>query len=161
MAVVIAISGSKNAGKTTYMEVLIQGLSQRGYKVASVKHDGHDFDADVPGRDSYRHKEAGTYGTMVFSKHKFMLVKDTQISMDMDFTIFFKEADILLLEGFKHSKYPKIEVVREANNPISVCDETSVIAYISDCVQSNTVVFDLDEKETLVDFVENYIKENK
>ena len=56
---IFAISGYKNSGKTTLITKLIPELKQRGYRVAVIKHDGHDFEADVPGTDSYRHQKAG------------------------------------------------------------------------------------------------------
>ena len=59
-----AVSGVKNSGKTTLITKLIPIFVKYGLKVASVKHDGHDFDADVPGTDSYRHMKAGAYGCL-------------------------------------------------------------------------------------------------
>jgi molybdopterin-guanine dinucleotide biosynthesis protein B len=105
--VIYAISGYKNSGKTTLMTALIAELTRRGYRVASIKHDGHDFDPDVPGTDSYRHRRAGAYGTAVFSQKRFMVTK-TWEKPDMNALISaFPEADVLLLEGFKDSSYPK------------------------------------------------------
>ena len=105
--VIYAISGYKNSGKTTLMTALIAELTRRGYRVASIKHDGHDFDPDVPGTDSYRHRIAGAYGTAVFSQKRFMVTK-TWEKPDMNALISaFPEADVLLLEGFKDSSYPK------------------------------------------------------
>ena len=105
--VIYAISGYKNSGKTTLMTALIAELTRRGYRVASIKHDGHDSDPDVPGTDSYRHRRAGAYGTAVFSQKRFMVTK-TWEKPDMNALISaFPEADVLLLEGFKDSSYPK------------------------------------------------------
>ena len=105
--VIYAISGYKNSGKTTLMTALIAELTRRGYRVTSIKHDGHDFDPDVPGTDSYRHRRAGAYGTAVFSQKRFMVTK-TWEKPDMNALISaFPEADVLLLEGFKDSSYPK------------------------------------------------------
>lgn len=73
---VFAISGYKNSGKTTLITRLIPELTGRGYKVAVIKHDGHDFKSDVPGTDSYRHQKAGAYGTAVFSKNRFLITKE-------------------------------------------------------------------------------------
>ena len=56
---VIAVSGVKNSGKTTLLEKLIANLVARGIRVAVIKHDGHHFEPDVPGTDSYRHRSAG------------------------------------------------------------------------------------------------------
>ncbi len=108
---VFAVSGYKNSGKTTLLTQLIPELTRRGYRVAVIKHDGHDFTPDVPGTDSCRHREAGAYGTAVFSDHRFMVTKDLDASCtQMDETMLmelFPEADIILIEGLKHSSYPK------------------------------------------------------
>lgn len=104
---IFAVSGYKNSGKTTLITKLIPVLASRGYRIAVVKHDGHDFESDVPGTDSYRHQKAGAYGTAVFSKNRIMM---TKIMKDADETYLFAafpEADIILVEGLKNSSYPK------------------------------------------------------
>lgn len=105
--VIFAISGYKNSGKTTLMTALIAELTRRGYRVATIKHDGHDFEPDVPGTDSCRHRTAGAYGTAVFSKNRFMVTKTWDMVDETALFSAFPEADILLLEGFKDSGYPK------------------------------------------------------
>ena len=104
---IFAISGYKNSGKTTLITNLIPVLTQKGYKVAVIKHDGHDFESDVPGTDSYRHQKAGAYGTAVFSSKRMMITKETEEANERDLMRAFPEADIILLEGLKHSPYPK------------------------------------------------------
>ncbi|MFR7443500.1 MAG: molybdopterin-guanine dinucleotide biosynthesis protein B [Sellimonas intestinalis] len=64
--VLFGVAGDKNTGKTTLMEELIRRLTNRGWKVAAIKHDGHDFEADREGTDSWRHYHAGAYGTVGF-----------------------------------------------------------------------------------------------
>lgn len=105
--VLFAISGYKNSGKTTLMTRLIAELTRRGYRVAAIKHDGHDFQPDVPGTDSFRHREAGAYGAAVFSAHRFMVTKTWEKPDESALIAAFPEADVILLEGFKHSDYPK------------------------------------------------------
>lgn len=104
---VFAISGYKNSGKTTLITRLIPELTKRGYKVAVIKHDGHDFESDVPGTDSYRHQKAGAYGTAVFSKNRILVTKECQGITERDLFAAFPEADIILIEGLKNSSYPK------------------------------------------------------
>ncbi|MGN0353835.1 MAG: molybdopterin-guanine dinucleotide biosynthesis protein B, partial [Muricoprocola sp.] len=72
---VLAISGVKNSGKTTLITRILPELKKRGLQVAVIKHDGHDFEADVPGTDTWKIAQAGACGTLVFSDHKYMLVK--------------------------------------------------------------------------------------
>lgn len=112
---ILAVSGVKNSGKTTLITKLLPLLTKKGWKVAVIKHDGHEFDADVPGTDSYRHMEAGAYGTAVFSKSKYMVVKREPSVCAEQLLECFPEADIILLEGFKHSEFPKLEIIRRGN----------------------------------------------
>ena len=127
-----AVSGVKNSGKTTLITKLIPIFVKYGLKVASVKHDGHDFDADVPGTDSYRHMKAGAYGTAVFSASKYMVVKKQEHTTEEQLVRLFPEADLILLEGFKKSPYPKIEIVRKGNSKAPVCTDESLTAVAAD-----------------------------
>ncbi len=110
---IICICGRKNMGKTTLMEQLIQKFTERGYKVAAVKHDGHDFTPDVEGTDSFRFAKAGAYGTAVFSRERVMMIKQTKKTKEDDIFAFYPEADFLFVEGLKNSSYPKIEIIRK------------------------------------------------
>lgn len=105
--VIFAISGEKNSGKTTLMTALIAELVRRGWQVAAIKHDGHDFTPDVPGTDSFRHRCAGAYGCAVFSSNRFLVTRTWDRGDETVLMALFPEADIILLEGFKHSAYPK------------------------------------------------------
>lgn len=114
---IYAITGYKNSGKTTLMERLIEELTRRGYRVATIKHDGHDFAPDVPHTDSWRHRQAGAYGTAVFSANRFMITKECQEIEETALFAAFPEADIILIEGLKHSTYPKT-VCRYPEEPL-------------------------------------------
>lgn len=128
----IAVSGIKNSGKTTLITKLIPRLIDLGYKVATIKHDGHDFQSDIEGTDSYKHKEAGAYGSAIFSKTKFMILKEQNQISENELFNYFPEADIILLEGFKYSDYPKIEVVRKWISKDYICKKESLIAIVTD-----------------------------
>lgn len=129
---VLAVSGIKNSGKTTLLEKLVHSLSASGIRVAVIKHDGHDFEADVPGTDSRRMQEAGAFGTVVYSPHRYMAVKTGEGFSAEDFFGLFPEADLILLEGQKHSSWKKLELVRQACGCGPVCDPRSVAAYVTD-----------------------------
>ncbi len=144
---VLAVSGVKNSGKTTLICGLIRCLGKSGLKVATIKHDGHDFDADVPGTDTWKHLSSGAYGTAVFSKNKFMVVKQIPEPSEQELMEFFPEADLLLLEGFKYSSYPKIELIRRGNSTRLVSDPDTLIGIASDFDREkltgmNTVISD-------------------
>lgn len=129
---VLAVSGRKNTGKTWLLEMLVEQLSAAGIRAAVIKHDGHEFEADVPGTDSYRMKKAGAIGTVVYSSSQFSLVKDRPGLEAEDFLKCFPEADVILLEGQKYSSYPKIEVLRHVVSSEPVCCPETVLAYVSD-----------------------------
>ena len=129
----LAVSGSKNTGKTWLLEHLVSILAGAGVRAAVIKHDGHEFEADVPGTDSHRMKKAGAFGTVVYSGTRFALVKDQAGLEARDFFGYFPEADILLLEGQKNSAYPKIEVLRQEISCSPVCSPETVLAYVADC----------------------------
>jgi molybdopterin-guanine dinucleotide biosynthesis protein B len=78
-----------------------------GLKVAVIKHDGHDFESDVPGTDSWKHQKAGAYGTAVFSKNRVMITKECEGLDEVQIAQAFPEADVILIEGLKNSDYPK------------------------------------------------------
>lgn len=129
---VIAVSGVKNSGKTTFLEKLIPLLRKRGYRVAVIKHDGHDFAPDVPGTDSFRLSAAGAEGVSVFSGHRFMTVQKTEEASVESLLQLFGDMDLILLEGLKDSSYPKLEIVRGAVSKRSVCPTETLLAVVTD-----------------------------
>ena len=112
---VLAVSGLHNSGKTTLLEKLLPALRSRGLKVGIIKHDGHDFTPDVPGTDSYRLREAGAEGVAVYSGQRYLLTEMFRLTEQDLLALFERHGyDLVLLEGFKSSGWPKIEVVRSA-----------------------------------------------
>ena len=101
---VLAISGVKNSGKTTLITKLLPELKKRGLQVAVIKHDGHDFEPDVPGTDSWKYAQAGADGTCVFSAGKYMVIKYAPAPSVEELIKTFPGAELILLEGFKYSK---------------------------------------------------------
>ena len=127
---VMAVSGRKDTGKTALLEMLVRELARVGIRSAVIKHDGHEFEADVPGTDSRRIKDAGAYGTVVYSGTKFSMTKEQPSMEAEDFFGFFPEADIIFLEGQKYSDVPKLEVLRKEVSNVPVCRPETVLAYI-------------------------------
>lgn len=129
----LAVSGVKNSGKTTLIEGLLPYLTARGLKIAVIKHDGHDFEPDVPGTDSFRYRKGGAFGTAVFSGKRLMVVKETaRPAGEEALAACFPEADLILLEGFKYSGHLKIELARRGNSAAFVSDGRSLGAAVSD-----------------------------
>lgn len=129
---IVAVSGVKNSGKTTLLENIIPLLKDRGILTAVIKHDGHGFVPDVPGTDTYRCLESGACGCAIFCADRFMVVKEEPGIDEVRLLEAFPEADLILLEGFKNSSYPKIEVVRKGNSDACVCAPETLLAVVSD-----------------------------
>lgn len=160
--VMIAVSGVKNSGKTTFLEGMIPFLVKMGLKTAVIKHDGHEFIPDVPGTDSDRHRKAGAMGTAVFSENQFMAVKQEKVT-EKELAKMFPEADVILLEGMKDSDYPKFEVVRKGNSECGVCRRDTLLAYVTDLEMDTKEipVFGLDEYEKAAELVYGHYKKQK
>ena len=119
---VLAVAGAHNSGKTTLIEKLLPQLQSRGLKVAVIKHDGHDFEPDVFGTDSYRLRKAGAEAVAVFSSKRYMLYEPIPLTeQELIPILHSKGCNLILLEGFKSSSWPKIEVLRKeiSSAPIS------------------------------------------
>ena len=152
---VFALCGEKNTGKTTLTEKIVSTLVQRGFRIATVKHDGHEFAADVPTTDSYRHRAAGAYASAVFDGGKWMVVKSQPQVTAEDLTALFPEADIILLEGCKGSAYPKMQMLTAQKHAL-VCNGENLVAFISDGTASpveEIPCYDRDDIEVITSAV--------
>lgn len=155
-AKIFCICGVKNSGKTTYIERLVQALTKKGKKVAVIKHDGHDFEGDRPGTDTYRHYAAGAYGTAVFSSARYMVNK-VQAQTDVQQLVrLFPEADVILIEGMKESNFPKIELIRSGISDQISCNRENLKAVVTDLKKDfrDTAVWsfeDIDEVLKVID----------
>jgi molybdopterin-guanine dinucleotide biosynthesis protein B len=110
---VIAVCGIKDSGKTTLITRLVEELSGQGKKVAVIKHDGHDFDCDLPGTDTRKFTDSGAYGAACFSKNRMFVHRVGTGEAYDELIAMFPEADIIFIEGAKDSKFDKIEVIRQ------------------------------------------------
>lgn len=128
---VVAVSGVKNSGKTTLIEGMLPLLSHAGLRVAVVKHDGHAFQPDVPGTDSHRCRAAGAMGVAVYDGKKSMVIRAGTVT-ESHLIAQFGDAHLVLLEGFKHSFWPKLELIRGSVSTAPVCDPSTLLALVSD-----------------------------
>ena len=160
---VLAVCGVKNSGKTTLLTKITAQLTKEGIKIAVIKHDCHSFQADRPGTDSFRHKEAGAFGTAVFCSGRFSIVKDTEKPVtETELFSFFPEADLILLEGFKHTGWPKLEVVRKGNSEEPVSDPATLLALVTDLPLEvpDVPVLPLDQPHEAARFLLRLVKES-
>jgi molybdopterin-guanine dinucleotide biosynthesis protein MobB len=115
---VISIVGESDTGKTTLIEKIIPELTRRGFRVATVKHHAHNFEIDHEGKDSWRHKQAGSCLTVLSSPRRVAVVEDVEKDHDIAELrdMYIRNVDIILTEGFKRNSHPKIEVFRADRN---------------------------------------------
>ena len=127
---VIAFVGRHNSGKTTLVEKVIAGLVARGHDVGSVKHHGHrGFTIDVEGKDSWRHRQAGAREVVVASPDQLALMRGLPQEQPMEAVVGLMEPhDVVIIEGYRHSTIPCIEVMRAANERDLACARAFVAA---------------------------------
>lgn len=120
---ILSFVGRSNSGKTTLIERVIPELTRAGYRVATVKHAGHGFELDTEGKDSWRHKQAGASTVVVVSKGSMAMFADVSEEMKVEEVrdrFLDNQTDLILAEGWKSEKYPKIAVVREEFEEVNV-----------------------------------------
>ena len=139
---VIGLAGWSGSGKTTFAEKLISALTEVGLNVATIKHAHHQFDADVPGKDSHRHRMAGARQVLVSSQHRSVLFAEHADAHDRpldELLDALSPADIVLVEGFKRERIPKIEIFRhQVGKPPLYPDDEWIIAIASDDTAMDT-----------------------
>jgi molybdopterin-guanine dinucleotide biosynthesis adapter protein len=160
---IIGLAGWSGAGKTTLLVKLIPALRARGLTVSTVKHAHHGFDVDVPGKDSFRHREAGASEVLVSSRQRWALmgeIRDAPEPTLADLLTRLSPVDMVLVEGFKTSAHPKIEIHRVANGRGYLFPEDpDIVAVITDAspdasiAPSNLPVVHLDALDAIVDLV--------
>jgi len=155
---IISIVGRSNTGKTTLIEKLLPELCRRGYRVATIKHAAGGFELDREGKDSWRHKKAGAYKTILVSPTELALMEvfEHEYSVEELVDLYIKDADIVLLEGHKNNPYPRIEMLRKDVDPLPRDGKEHLwIAVVGD-KRSNAGVpyFQMEEIQRLVDLLE-------
>jgi molybdopterin-guanine dinucleotide biosynthesis protein MobB len=131
---VVSIVGKSQSGKTVLMEQLIAEFKRRGYKVAALKHSRGGMEIDHPGKDSWRYAQAGSDAVLISSPDKLAFIKslDHDPSVEEILPIVGPEFDLILVEGFKKSKIPKIEVHRKALGDDLLCSPEELSAIVTD-----------------------------
>lgn len=156
---IIAVSGVKNSGKTTLIEKLLPYLQVHGLQTAVIKHDGHTFQPDPTNTDTGRFMQAGAYGTAIYDGEKYKVIKRVEIQ-ETDLMQQFPEADLILLEGFKQSRWPKLEVVRAANSQDFVCPVDTLLALVTDLPLDNVTTIPkvaLDDIDAIAELIVQYV----
>ena len=159
---ILLIVGRKKRGKTTLVEKLVPEFKKRGYKVGSIKYTTLDHQFDTPGKDSFRHTQAGAGTTLVLSPQKIVLFStDLRKRKPSElFELFFQGYDLIIGEGFKNSPYPKVEILDSSQDAEPLCGEKdNLIALVcSKKIDALVPVFSLEQVEQLADFLEKRLE---
>jgi molybdopterin-guanine dinucleotide biosynthesis protein B len=163
MVPIISIVGYSDAGKTTLVEKLVPELRKKGHRVGTVKHSDHEPEFDKEGKDSWRHFNAGADAVVVASSEKVAIIrknesrlKDSHAQLSF-LSNYLTDMDVIIAEGYKHSKYPKIEVYRSVTNETPLCkNNITIAAIVTDAdIQVDLPRFGLNEIEKISDFIED------
>lgn len=156
-------------GKTTLLEQLIAALRVRGQRVSTVKHAHHDVDIDIPGKDSWRHRQAGASEVLLVCDKRLALVREFVQEQDLDVHAMLAELDTsvdwVLVEGFKHGDLPKVEIWRQPKEgklakPLRFPEDPHVVAVATDDAAAlpqqpppHIALLDLNQPEQIADWM--------
>ena len=151
----ISFIGRSGVGKTTYLEKLITELKSRNYRVGVIKHDIHGFEMDRPGKDTWRHAQAGADVVCISSFEKFALIKKMQRDMPLEEIIAkIDDVDIILVEGYKNHSARRVEIFRQDAGREPLNRPEDLFAVISDTpLYPGLPHFALDNPTTFADFL--------
>ena len=155
---VFGFAGYSGAGKTTLIEQLIPRFVQAGLRVSLIKHAHHAFDIDKPGKDSYRHREAGATEVLVTSDRRWVMMHElrdeAQPSLEEQLARF-APCDLVLVEGFKRAAIPKLEVFRPSfERPLLHPDDANIVAIAADAhVETTLPMLDLNDPAAIAEFI--------
>ena len=156
-------AGWSGSGKTTLIEKLIPLFVKRGLRVSLIKHAHHSFDVDHPGKDSYRHRQAGTAEVLVTSSRRWVLMHELRGGKEPTFEeqiAHLSPCDLLIVEGFKYLPIPKLEVWRAVTGePMLHPNDPHIVAVASDAkVETRVPLLELNAHEPIAAFILGHLK---
>jgi molybdopterin molybdotransferase len=162
---IVSIVGKSQSGKTVLMEQLIAEFKRRGYKVAALKHSRSGMEIDQPGKDSWRFAQAGSDAVLISSPDKLAFIKslDHDLNIEEILPIVGPEFDLVLVEGFKKSKIPKIEVHRKELGDDLLCSPEELSAIVTDgSLDTDIAQLPWGDTVAVADFIEkNFVTKNE
>lgn len=154
----IGVTGWKDMGKTTLVEMLVQGCVARGVRVSTVKHAHHDVELDTPGRDSHRHRMAGAAEVVVASGGRIALIEELRGAPEPPLEALLgrmQAADLVVVEGYKTAPHPKLEVFRlsqaRGREPLAQ-SHPGIVAVVGDAVGQSVPVLDPQNVDEILRF---------
>ena len=163
---IFGVTGWKNSGKTGLVERLVAEFIYRGLSVSTVKHAHHTFDVDHPGRDSYRHRVAGAKEVLLVSKNRWAIMHELRDEDEPELSAILKKVekvDLVIIEGFKRDRHPKIEAFRqETGTSVIAREDESIVAVAADTSLTDLKipVFDLNHTSEIADFISGFLDLN-
>ncbi len=163
---VVGFAAFSGTGKTTLLKALISLLHAKKIRVGLIKQSHHDVEVDTPGKDSYELRKAGACQTLIASPYRQVLIKENDEAKDTDLnssidSLDSASLDIILVEGFKHAPFPKIELQRsDCSKPLLYPDDSNIIAIATDSKDTHhsIPVLDLNNAEEICQFInENFL----
>lgn len=164
MPPVVSIIGKSKSGKTTVIERLVQELKSRGYRVATIKHAPLGTSFDEPGKDSWRHIEAGSEAAVVSSPDNLVLVKPVSQDSTLEEIVHLlgEDYDIILTEGFKQGNAPKIEIHRKDAGAALKNIKKRIAIITDEPLETKARQFSFGDSKSLADLLERgFIKPQK
>jgi molybdopterin-guanine dinucleotide biosynthesis protein B len=161
---VIGLAGWSGSGKTTLLTKLIPVLIERGCSVSTVKHAHHHFDIDKPGKDSHTHRLAGAHEVLVSSARRWALMHELRGEAEPtlpELLLHLGPVDLVIVEGFKTERHPKIEVHRsDVGKPLLYPDDPNIFAIASDAPPKGARLptASLDDIETIANLVDRFAR---
>ncbi len=155
---VVCVVGRSGSGKTTLLEKLIPQLKRKGYRIATVKHHSHPgIDIDKPGKDTWRHAQAGSDHVVIAAPDKIASIQTLTAPRSLDdIAAAITDVDLILTEGYKRSARPKVEIVRSARGTTPICAADELLALVTDAdIALNVPQFGLNDAAGLADFLES------
>jgi molybdopterin-guanine dinucleotide biosynthesis protein MobB len=158
---VLGFAAFSGTGKTTLLKQLIPLLAAEGVRVGVIKHAHHNFDIDKPGKDSYELRRAGARQMLVASARRWALMAENDVAGDpqLDDLVYRLDPDsidLVLVEGFKHVPFPRIELHRPAlGHPLLFPEDRSIIAVAADApiADCELPVLDLNDTAAVAEFI--------
>ena len=156
---VMGIVGWSGSGKTSLLVELLPLLRAAGLSVSTMKHAHHRFDVDKPGKDSFRHREAGASEVLVVTSSRWVLMHESRDEPEPSIESLIERmtpVDLLLIEGFKTHHHPKLEIHRQSEGkPLLHPEDPEIVAVATDVPLPDAAVpqLDLNDPQAIADFI--------
>ena len=164
----IGFAAYSGTGKTTLIKKIVAILNESNLRVSVIKHAHHNFDVDQPGKDSHEIRKSGAENMLISSNNRWALMHENNYNNELKLKDLLNilnnvDSDIILVEGFKAEKFPKIELYREeiAKDKGLLCKlDESIVAIATDSnidLNKEIVFLDINKPQEIVDFIINYL----